>query len=128
MVHRVDDDPILRFDTLRWVPERYHRLLPLGVMKKYQCVVISATRARLTVAISERQDLSVLEILSKLTCCIIFPVLATSLRMRLLIRRIERAGRIRHHKDKTCWRILSLHPLQVHVMVMFITDQWKRPR
>ncbi len=127
MVHRVNDDPIPRFDTLRRVPERYRRLLPLGVMKKYQCVVISATRASLTVAISERQDLSVLEFLSKLSGCTIFPVLATPLRMRLLIRRIERARRIMRHRDNFCWRMPSLHPLQVHAMVMLITDQWKKP-
>ncbi len=128
MVRRVNDDPIPRFDTLRRVPERYRQLLPLGVMKKYQCVVISATRASLTVAISERQDLSVLEFLSKLSGCTIFPVLATPLRMRLLIRRIERTGRIMRRRDKFCCSMPSLHPLQVHAMVMLITDQWKKPR
>jgi Type II secretion system (T2SS), protein E, N-terminal domain len=125
-VHRVNDDPIPRFDTLRRVPERYRGLLPLGVMKKYQCVVISSTRGSLTVAISEQQDLSVLEFLSKLSGCTIFPVLATPFRMRLLIRRIERTRHIMRHRDKFCWHMPSLHPLQVHAIVMLITDQWKK--
>lgn len=79
----------LRFDTLRRVPLRYRRILPLSVMKQYQCVVVGATRGELSVAFSARPCRSVIRVLRIVTGCHIFPVLTEPARMRLLIHRIE---------------------------------------
>src|SRR5438270_2280631 len=85
----VDNCVFPRFDTLRWVPVRYRRLLPLSVMKRYQCIVIGAAQGRLTVAMTAPLDWSIIELLQRLTRCTIFPVLIAPERMRQLIRHIE---------------------------------------
>ena len=79
----------LRFDTLRRVPLRCRRILPLSVMKQYQCVVVGATREELSVAFSARPCMSVIRVLRIVTGCHIFPVLTEPARIRLLIHRIE---------------------------------------
>src|SRR5438105_15073113 len=85
----VDNYVFPRFDTLRWVPIRYRKLLPLSVMKRYQCIVIGAAQGRLTVAITDSVDLSIIELLQRLTKRTIFPVLIAPERMRQLIQHIE---------------------------------------
>ena len=81
---------IPRFRSLRRVPEPYRHVLPLKVMMRYQYLVVGAARDTLTVAITDRQDPSILTILSKLTGRAIFPVLVDPARMHLLIQRIDR--------------------------------------
>ena len=81
---------IPRLWTLRRIPERYRHLLPVAVMKRYQCMVVGGERGILTVAITEQKNICILHMLSALTGCTIFPVLIDPARMRLLIRRVER--------------------------------------
>jgi hypothetical protein len=76
--------------VLRRVPMRYRRILPLTVMKQFQCIVVGSAPGVLTVAITDRQNTSVIESLRKFTGQAIFPVLIDPTRMRLLIQRIER--------------------------------------
>src|SRR5690242_17868462 len=93
----VYSNPIPQLGTLRRVPIRYRRILPLTIMKQYQCIIVGAERGILTVAIADRQNKSVIELLSKYTGQAIFPVLIESDRMRLLIRRIERREQYRRN-------------------------------
>jgi Type II secretion system (T2SS), protein E, N-terminal domain len=81
---------IPRLWTLRRIPGRYQHLLPVALMKRHQCIVVGGERGILTVAITGPKNICVLNALSSLTGCTIFPVLVDPARMRLLIRRIER--------------------------------------
>ena len=76
--------------VLRRVPTRYRRMLPLTIMKRFQCIVVGSAQGVLTVAITDRQNTSVIESLRRITGQAIFPVLIDPNRMRLLIQRIER--------------------------------------
>src|SRR6266516_6831508 len=76
--------------ALRRVPMRYRRILPLTVMKRFQCIVIGSAPGVLTVAITDRQNTSVIESLRRFTGQAIFPVLIDPTKMRLLLQRIER--------------------------------------
>jgi hypothetical protein len=86
----LQDVMIPRLWTLRRVPGRYRYLLPVAVMKRYQCVVVGGEGSILTVAITRPKDTCIFNAISVLTGCTIFPVLVDPARMRLLIRRIER--------------------------------------
>jgi len=118
IAHRASGNLIPRFRTLRRVPVCYRRVLPLKVMKRYQCLVIGAARGVLTVAITDQQNLSVARLLNKLTGSDIFPVLVEPARMNLLIQRIER---YKHEERDILDYTSSLHRLQVHSMVMSLT-------
>src|SRR5258708_38762350 len=76
--------------VLRHVPLRYRRMLPLPIMKRFQCMVVGSAQGVLTVAITDRQNPSAIESLRKITGQAIFPVLIDPPRMRLLIQRIDR--------------------------------------
>jgi len=76
--------------VLRRVPLRYRRMLPLSIMKRFQCIVVGSAQGVLTVAITDQQNTSVIESLREITGQAIFPVLIDPDRMRLLIQRIER--------------------------------------
>ena len=76
--------------VLRRVPMRYRRILPLTIMKQFQCIVVGSAQGVLTVAITDRQNTSVIESLRSITGRPIFPVLIDPTRMHLLIHRIER--------------------------------------
>jgi len=76
--------------VLRRVPMRYRRMLPLPIMKRFQCIVVGSAQGVLTVAITDRQNTSVIESLREITGQAIFPVLIDPDSMRLLIQRIER--------------------------------------
>ena len=76
--------------VLRRVPMRYRRMLPLTIMKRFQCIVVGSAQGVLTVAITDRQNTSVIESLRRITGQAIFPVLIDPNRMRLLIQRVER--------------------------------------
>ncbi len=88
---RVRGNLIPQFYILRRVPNRYRRSLPLTVMIQHQCIVIGAAQGVLTVAITDRENTSVIESLRQLTGRAIFPVLINPARMRLLIQRLERS-------------------------------------
>ena len=86
---------IPRLYDFRRVPARCQRILPLHVMKQYQCVVVGTEYSILTVAITNRHDTSVIDFLRELTGRTIFPVLIDPARMRLLLHRLERNERYR---------------------------------
>ncbi len=112
----VDNYVFPRFDTLRWVPVRYRRILPLSVMKRYQCIVIGGAQGRLTVAMTAPLDLSIIELLQRLTKCTIFPVLIAPERMRHLIQHIEYGEQ---HK-KTVMRLWYQPRIQIRGWVVMV--------
>ncbi len=90
--------PIPRFDTIRRVPSRYHRIFPLALMKAYQFAVIGAAGNTLTIAITYQHQRPVIESLHKLTGRAVFPVLVEPARMRLLIEGIERCEQRKYYQ------------------------------
>ncbi len=117
--------------ALRRVPMRYRRILPLVIMKRYQCIVVGSAPGVLTVAITDRQNTSIIESLRGFTGQAIFPVLIDPTRMRLLIQRIERYEQSRsafysrtgkHTKETDYYRYSTLR-LQVSSMVVLLSNQ-----
>lgn len=103
--------PMPRFDTIRRVSSRYHRIFPLALMKEYQFAVIGAAGNTLTIAISDQQPRPVVDSLKKLTGRAVFPVLVEPSRMRLLIERIERCERRKYYQLRHPY---YLHSVQLH--------------
>ncbi|MEO8974126.1 MAG: hypothetical protein ABI406_21260 [Ktedonobacteraceae bacterium] len=85
----MNSSQILHYDSVRWIPLYYRRLLPLPVMKRYHCIAVGSEHGVLTVAFDERPRPNVLDGLRRLTGQIIFPVLVHPRRMRLLLQRAE---------------------------------------
>src|ERR1700687_4534236 len=85
----VHDNLIPQYSDLRRIPMCYQHILPLQAMKRYHCAVIGSAQGVLTVAITDQCDPSLIEALTKLTGCAIFPVWVRPDRMRLLIQRLE---------------------------------------
>jgi hypothetical protein len=120
--------------VLRRIPTRYHRVLPLTVMKQFQCIVVGSAPGVLTVAITDRQNTAVIEFLRKFTGQAIFPVLIDPTRMRLLIRRIERYerdsdtfyARTYRNARKTENHQYSMLRHQAGSMIMLLTSQKTR--
>ncbi|HET8851390.1 MAG TPA: hypothetical protein VFN02_02610 [Ktedonobacteraceae bacterium] len=119
-VHDRHNHLIPWFRSLRRVPMPYRHVLPLKVMMRHQCLVVGATQDTLTVAITDRQDTSILTLLSKLTGRTIFPVLVDPVRLHLLIQRIDR---YQHSRGNVSDYLLYLHRLQIKAMVMPFTYQ-----
>jgi Type II secretion system (T2SS), protein E, N-terminal domain len=120
--------------VLRRVPMGHRHVLPLQVMKKFQCIVVGSAPGVLTVAITDRQNTVVIEYLKKFTGQAIFPVLIDPIRMRLLIRRIERneyspnashSSVIRNPK-KTEYNQYSLLRLQVGSLITLLPSSSAR--
>lgn len=107
-----------RMCTLRRVPMQYRRRLPLSVMRQLQCVIIGEEKGVLTVAVTEQRNIARLELLSQLTGCAIFPVLVSSARIHLLIKRLERAER---EKFSILGKGVCMCPRQIHAMLLFLT-------
>src|SRR5258708_10076329 len=61
--------------VLRRVPMRYRRMLPLPIMKRFQCIVVGSAQGVLTVAITDRQNTSVFNPPGKLPGKLFSPVL-----------------------------------------------------
>ena len=120
--HLVNCGSIPHMASLRWVPKRYRRMIPLQLMQKYQCVVIGGESNALTAAVTNEKSSALLQSLGQRTGRIIFPVLIEPARMHLLIRRIERAEREKHKPLNT--KNLG-YPLQVRSMLMFLTTSRK---
>lgn len=83
-----------QFCDIRRVPVRYQQILPLSIVKRYQCVVLGASRKSLTVGITHQDSHALLDYLQVLTRTTVFPVLIDPKRMHLLILRVERYQRI----------------------------------
>lgn len=112
---------IPRLKSLRRVPAAYREALPLAMVKRYQCVVIGNAGGVLTVAIADQKNMPVLELLGRVSGSSIFPVLVEPTRMRLLIRRLERAKQEKH--SHLC-RITPRSPLtypHLRSMVMLLS-------
>ncbi len=120
--------------ALRRVPMRYRRILPLTVMKRFQCIVIGSASGVLTVAITNRHNMLVIESLRNFTGQAIFPVLIDPNRMRLLIYRIERNehsrnafhSRIDRSSRKTEYYQYSMLRLQVGSIVILLSNQKRK--
>ncbi len=120
--------------VLRRVPIRYRRILPLTVMKRFQCIVVGSAPGVLTVAITDRQNTLAIESLRNLTGQAIFPVLIDPTRMRLLIQRIERNEHCRHafhsriatSTRKTEYYQYSLLRLHVNSIVLLLSSHKTR--
>lgn len=93
---RMYGNPVPRLSDVRRVPARYHRVLPLSIIKRYQCVVLGASRNALTVGIIECENTVLLAFLQALTGATVFPVLVDAKLMSLLITRLERSQHFRH--------------------------------
>ncbi len=116
--------------VIRHVPMRYHRILPLTVMKRFQCIVVGSAQGVLTVAITDRQNTSIIESLRRYTGQAIFPVLIDPGRMRLLLQRIERYEQYRRAfysraREIECYPY-AVRRLQVGSMVIFLSRQTTR--
>src|SRR5215471_18593118 len=128
---RVRGNLIPKLSVLRRVPVRYYRVLPLRVMKKYQCVVVGSAPGVLTVAITNRENTVAIESLKKFTGQSIFPVLIDTTKMRLVIQRIERneyRSYAFHEKIKRSPRKLDYYQyamlsLQVRSIIMVHSSQ-----
>jgi hypothetical protein len=103
-----------QFPGLRRLPMRYQYILPLAVMKLYRCAVIGSAQGVLTVALADRGDTPLVEILTMLTGRTIFPVWVKPSRLRLLIRRRERW---QQRKDEMLRWPHPLSLVQIHAMV-----------
>jgi hypothetical protein len=91
MVYDLQEGSIPRFYSLRRISRECSSILPLEVMKRYQCVVVGLTGRTLTLAIIHPRYLFLCKVISKLTGYTVFPVYVEPIRVRLLLQRIERA-------------------------------------
>ena len=118
MVDSTGYEIIPRLYILRRVPQQYHRILPLHIMKRYQCIVVGDAQGVLTVAIADQEALTYMESIQKLTGHAAFPVLVDPARISLLIRRIERDERFRVRTGLSAFR--SLHYFQLRAITLFV--------
>src|SRR5256714_7241257 len=86
----VHNNLIPQLRDLRRIPMRYQSMLPLKVMKRYQCAVVGSAQGVLTIAITDRHDTSLIKTFTRLIGRPIFPVWVNPAQMGLLIKRIER--------------------------------------
>ncbi len=123
-------NPIPHFRDIRRAPVRYRHMLPLPLMKRYQCLVVGAAKGKLTLAITGTQDMEVIESLGRHTRKTIFPVLVDPRRMQLLIQRIERCERcsrnlfikLNQAREMECYRY-TLRGNEINAILMLITSQ-----
>jgi len=111
---------IPRLNDVRRVSDRYHRVLPLPVIKRYQCIVVGKSARNLTIGIpeGEREQTDLLAFLQTLTGAAIFPVLVEPRRMHLLITRMERYQHFRRRYSRAYY-VLQL-PAQVRAVLSLI--------
>ena len=126
----LDGNPIPQLSELRRAPLRYRHILPLTIMKRYQCIVVGAAKGKLTIAITDTQNMEVIESLSRHTGKTIFPVLIDPKRMRILIQRMERREQCsrnlyskRNPAKGTECDLYTLQRLQISSILMLITSQ-----
>lgn len=122
---------IPQFYILRRVPTRYRQVLPLTIMKRFRCIVVGSAPGVFTVAITDRQNISVIESLRRFTGKAIFPVLIDPARMRLLIQRIERYEHNRgdffisayRHAMKTQYYQYAMLRLEIGSIAVLLSSQ-----
>lgn len=126
----VQVNPMPQLVTIRRIPMRYRRILPLPIMKQNQCIVVGAAQGILTVALTDRDNWAVIESLSRYTGRAIFPVLIEPQRMRLLLQRTERWEKCRRNiysKGKQLQEFEyyphTLHQSQTSSIVMLLSSQ-----
>ena len=119
---RVHDNLIPQLRDLRRIPMRYERMLPLKVMKRYQCAVVGTAQGVLTVAITNQQNTSLIKTFTKLIGRPIFPVWVKPALMGLLIKRMERWER---REDEMLRSPRLLSRFEIHMIVGVLTDQMK---
>jgi hypothetical protein len=120
MVNGLSNGTLPRLPIIRRVPTRYSRMLPLTLMKQWQCTVVGAARGVLTVAISDSQQVATAASLEIITGQRIFFVLVDPPCMRLLISRLER---YEHQKCREALgRPFYLHRLQLHAFILFLHE------
>lgn len=112
--------------VLRRVPTRYRRMLPLTIMKRFQCIVVGSAQGVLTVAITDRQATSVIESLRSITGQAIFPVLIDPTRMRLLIQRIERYEQVFFTRTRDVYYLHMKRRFQVSSIMLLLAYQKTR--
>jgi hypothetical protein len=117
--HPAYEVAIPRLVYLRRVPTRYRHMLPLHIMKAYQCLVVGGESGSLTVAITNRKNITLLKLLGELSGYTIFPVLIEPDQMHLLIRRMERWE---YEKHRALNKMSAGYPLYLHSMLMFFTS------
>ncbi len=130
----LDGNPIPQLSELRRAPSRYRHILPLTIMQRYQCIVVGAAKGKLTIAITDTQNMEVIESLSRYTGKTIFPVLINPKRMHLLLQRIERREQCRRNlyamrnqaKGTQCY-LYDLQQLQISSLLMLITCERTSP-
>ena len=115
-------ESIPRLSTLRRIDPRYRRLLPLHVMKRYQCIVVGGKRGMLTVAVAGRHSEHVVAYLGQQTGCAIFPVSIEPERMRVLLQRAEWSE---CHKESVKRNTPFLHPLLLHSLLPLLSYSTK---
>jgi len=122
---REQDYLLPQMRDLRRIPMCYQSILPLKVMKQYQCAIIGSAQGVLTVAVTDRHNPFLIVTLTKLTGRPIFPVWVKPTRMDLLIKRMER--RKRRKDEMLRWpRLLS--SFEIHMKVSVLTDQMKKKK
>lgn len=115
---------IPRLNDVRRAPVRYHRILPLPVIKSYQCVVLGAAAHILTVGVTERENEALLQFLQVLTGATIFPVLVEPRRMRLLVVRIERHQRFSRRYSRAYYALQL--PAQLRLLLTLREEMGER--
>lgn len=119
----LQDVMIPKLWTLRRISGRYRYLLPVAVMKRYQCVIVGGEGSILTVAITKPKDTHIFNAIGALTGCRIFPVLVDPIRMRLLIRRIER---LEYAYYASMNNLTFYYALQQRSMLLFLINCHER--
>nr|BBH95750.1 hypothetical protein KTA_39490 [Thermogemmatispora argillosa] len=113
MAYLARSGPLPRLPSLRYVPVRYRRWLPLSVAKRYQCLVIGAAQGVATVALAHSGDAAFYALLEELTACTVFPVLVPPSALRLAIKRLERD---RRRPSLSMRPTYFLHPYQIRTL------------
>lgn len=120
---KMSDSPfyglIPRLDTIRRVPSRFHRILPLELMKNYHFIVVGAERGTLTIAITDQQQRPIIDSLQKLTGYPIFPVFVNPATIHMLIDRVERCERRKYRR--LLGRPYYLHRTQLLSIIQFLS-------
>lgn len=118
------DHGIPRLFSLRRVAKRYWQVLPLEVMRRYQCVVIGTEGDALTIAIADERSTRIFGVIRMLTGRKVFPVLIESEHMSLLLRRIERDACIAHNRLHHLPRpyFIDLFPHDIHTILLLLTS------
>jgi len=118
MAPEIHSSVIPRFSDLRRVPTPYQRILSLKAMRQYRCVIVGAAQGMLTLAITDTQVMSFIDVLSKITRRSIFLVLVEPHRMELLLQRLEHQER---RQGKRLYPMCFLPPHQVQAIVTLLT-------